>query len=367
MATVYKNITSDNVTSVRTRLHEAVPMTGTILSGVYADSNIKSYAHGMFQSVYDYPYLSSSANHILDITFGMSSNDALYSTVVSQQQKKNNIYNQMAQMLFGYDQTGSILTIDRDGVLTDAISSTNKHLTPLFFSFSRLLTKDEIQKQSFTMEFMVSSGFAEPASTTLRIKVADSGALTNYRINSPMGEYGILYATNSSGAPIDGTAIQQGGASASKVGLVFYQAGIALLDARMFMNTASGGIMSSSVSFTAGGLPITTGLTASTIDTTATKIRNRIYNISFNNTTELNSTIYFCNLDTGEFNYSSNPTYLSSSQMRVKQKPDDPPVAYFTTIGLYSADNELLAVAKLSEPFRKDPSISKQFRVRLDY
>jgi hypothetical protein len=53
--------------------------------------------------------------------------------------------------------------------------------------------------------------------------------------------------------------------------------------------------------------------------------------------------------------------------MVVKQVPSDPPVAYFTTIGLYSADNELLAVAKLSEPFRKDPSISQTFRVRLDY
>jgi hypothetical protein len=53
-----------DVVSTRTLLHEAIPLTGTIVSGTYGDDNIKEYAHGMFQSVYDYPYLSSSANHI---------------------------------------------------------------------------------------------------------------------------------------------------------------------------------------------------------------------------------------------------------------------------------------------------------------
>ena len=41
--------------------------------------------------------------------------------------------------------------------------------------------------------------------------------------------------------------------------------------------------------------------------------------------------------------------------------------AYITTVGLYSADNELLAVAKMSEPLRKDPSNEVTLRVRLDY
>ena len=34
---------------------------------------------------------------------------------------------------------------------------------------------------------------------------------------------------------------------------------------------------------------------------------------------------------------------------------------------IYSADNELLAVAKLSEPLRKDPTNELTLRVRLDY
>jgi hypothetical protein len=34
---------------------------------------------------------------------------------------------------------------------------------------------------------------------------------------------------------------------------------------------------------------------------------------------------------------------------------------------MYSADRELLAVAKLSEPLRKDPNNELTLRVRLDY
>ena len=95
--------------------------------------------------------------------------------------------------------------------------------------------------------------------------------------------------------------------------------------------------------------------------------RYRIFNVQFNNTTELNSTIYFCRANHNEFNYSSNQTYLDGSRIRVKENTTDMPVSYITTVGLYSADNEMLAVAKLSEPLKKDPTNELTLRVRLDY
>ena len=104
-----------------------------------------------------------------------------------------------------------------------------------------------------------------------------------------------------------------------------------------------------------------------TIDDLANSVRNRIQDISFNNTTELNSAVYFCRAHHNEFNYSSNPTYLTGSQLRVKKNVNDPPRSYVTTVGMYSTDNELLAVAKLSEPIRKDPTNEVTLRVRLDY
>ncbi len=108
-------------------------------------------------------------------------------------------------------------------------------------------------------------------------------------------------------------------------------------------------------------------LTGSEISGAACAIRHRIYNIEFQNTTEINSTIYYCRVNHGDFNYSTNPTYTSGSKIVVKDNSTDQPVSYITGIGLYSADNELLAVAKLSEPIKKTPENELTFRVRLDY
>ena len=71
--TQFISFDSGDSTNTKTLLYESIPLTGTVVSGTYADENVKNYTHGMFQSVYDYPYLSSSANHIFDITMGYHS------------------------------------------------------------------------------------------------------------------------------------------------------------------------------------------------------------------------------------------------------------------------------------------------------
>ena len=119
MATIFKTFSSTDIASTRTLLHEAIPITGSIISGTYqrgeggTEENIKNYSHGMFQSVFDYPFLSSSANQIFDVTVGYSS--AISSSAYVQNTKKVNIYNQMAQMLNGYDHTGSIKKFQTSG------------------------------------------------------------------------------------------------------------------------------------------------------------------------------------------------------------------------------------------------------------
>ncbi len=121
------------------------------------------------------------------------------------------------------------------------------------------------------------------------------------------------------------------------------------------------------MAFDTDGTTLTGSLVASEISASATLLRHRIYNLQFNNTIELNSTVYFCRAKHNEFNYSANPTYLSGSQIRVKNQTTDIPISYITSIGLYSADNQLLAVGKFSEPIRKDSNIELTFRTRLDY
>ena len=70
MATSFKTLWEVMYNLLEQSFMKAIPITGTITTGTYNDLNIKNYSHGMFQSVYDYPYLSSSANHIFDITAG---------------------------------------------------------------------------------------------------------------------------------------------------------------------------------------------------------------------------------------------------------------------------------------------------------
>ena len=109
-------------------------------------------------------------------------------------------------------------------------------------------------------------------------------------------------------------------------------------------------------------------LVSGSISGSADSFRHRLQNLQFNNTTEINSTVYFCRASHNKFNYSNNPTYVKLKFYSCEeQQQDNPPIAYITTIGLYNSSNEVLAVAKLSEPLRKDPTNELTLRVRLDY
>jgi len=247
----------------------------------------------------------------------------------------------------------------------------------IFINFSRLLTKDEIKKGSFTMYFhtgVLQNSFGPSAGSTLQT-ASDFGATTDYRINSPAGEYAILYTSS---ATPDTTG-------ESGIGLLYYQAGVAVLTASVFAkssNPPKGGVLAAATSpgastaadFRAPGSTlapsgtISAAMTGATIAANADAFRHRLYSVEFDNTTELNSSIYFCRINHNDYNYSANPTYTNNSKIRVKgEKRKNLPVSYPTTVGLYSADRELLAVAKLSEPLKKDPSTELTLRVRLDY
>jgi len=379
MATTYKKLDREtDIRSVKTKIHEVIPITGSIVSGTYggttvemnSEPNIRTYAHGMFQSVYDYPYLSSSANHLFDLTLGVwpsgtYGQEGGLATVTGSDDKRN-IYQQMAQILVGHDITGNIKPFDHLGAITS--SDAQKFHSALFMPFSRLLVKDEIEKESFSMVFGTSS-HVDPQQTTQTI--SDLKASTQFKSNSPAGEYGILYTGS---AP----------ASEAAVGLIFYQAGVVVLEVDggggggyvtgLAPHVAAGGdeeedamgngFLSSSIH---GLLAVTGAIQSGTIDEFAGEVRRRIQSIEFRNTTELNSTVYFARANANEFNYSSNPTYITSSKIRVKTEKNDAPVSYITTVGLYSADNVLLATAKLSEPLKKSPNTDFTLRVRLDY
>ena len=335
----YKFFTNNDIQSAKESLSEFIPVTGTILSGTYgtwpSDTNVKKFTstHGLFESVYDYPYLSSSANHVMDLTAGVRSGSM---TVVSGATEKNRIYTQMAQTLLGFDVTGTVknFTVNTSSTAIDRA---------VFIPLSRLLIKDEIKLSTVQLTVGTAS-YASPFAGGTKTLSDSDATVSNIYNDSPAGEY--YYLTS-------------GGTT---YGTVFYQAGVVVLNATLF----EGNWVSSS-QITTGTGSSAVGFASASITEIVDSFRRHINNIQFSNNTQLYSTVYNCRIDANEFNFSSNPTYVSGSKIRVKNNVTDKNYSYITTVGMYSDNDELLAVAKLSEPLRNTDAVNYTLSVRLDY
>ena len=76
----------------------------------------------------------------------------------------------------------------------------------------------------------------------------------------------------------------------------------------------------------------------------------------------------FVRAKNSQFNYSSNPSFISGSTGTVLYNNFiNAPQTFVTTIGMYNDENELLAVAKLSKPLIKDFTKEALVRVKLDF
>ena len=89
---------------------------------------------------------------------------------------------------------------------------------------------------------------------------------------------------------------------------------------------------------------------------------------TLNSKEDLSSDFYFCRARNSEYNYSSNPSFISSSTGAIVfDSFINNPTTYITTVGLYNDAQELLAVAKLSRPLEKDFTKELLVRVKLDF
>jgi hypothetical protein len=81
------------------------------------------------------------------------------------------------------------------------------------------------------------------------------------------------------------------------------------------------------------------------------------------------SDFVFCRARNAEFNYSVNPSFsVSASAGSILQNIwVQNPTTYITSVGMYNDNNELLAVAKLSKPLKKDFTKEALIRVKLDF
>ena len=82
----------------------------------------------------------------------------------------------------------------------------------------------------------------------------------------------------------------------------------------------------------------------------------------------LTSDYVFVRVKNSEFNYSTNPSFISGSTGEVVYSNFvNSPQTYLTTVGLYNDNNDLLAVAKMSKPLSKNFTNEALLRLKLDF
>ena len=95
---------------------------------------------------------------------------------------------------------------------------------------------------------------------------------------------------------------------------------------------------------------------------------NEAQPFTINSKEDLSSDYLFCRARNSEFNYSANPSFISSSTGAVLFSSFiQNPTTYITTVGLYNQPGDLLAVAKLSRPLEKNFTKELLVRVKLDF
>lgn len=380
------DVLQNDVSGSTSRKKYAVFVTGGVGPGVTSS---------LFQTVYDSDFTTQTSNAIMDMTVGIfeggateltsrTSTDAmgknLYPSSSLMMREKCEIYKQFAQTLLG----------DATQQFTAPLDSSNvsdKVDVALFLCFKRLFHRDSIKRETFAMRFYQTASFipyetAKDHIPNLNVTsisgsaiYTDVGAATN-KIVAVGGEVGnIVDAAN----------------TANTIGLMFYDRGVALLDLAKI--TSSSQFMSGTVDAMHPAGRIDMGgprseayakskfipdfVVSGSIDNILDHIAacrfqsGSVSAMMFQNVTNINSTLVFCRANADEFNYSSNPTYIDSDNRIVVidegQESVQTAFSFVTSVGLYDASDNCLAVAKVSRPIENNNEKDLSLRVRLDF
>jgi len=432
MAT-FKEISSADVKTSKSALNQLVDIIQEDVSGsatrrsyqvFVTGSGATSVTASLFQTVYDQDYTLQTANPMFDMTVGLwysgttvqtiktgedTAGKLLFPSSSMQMREKVDIYRQYAGKLLGNASQAfySPFQISTDPTLTSADRIDNA----LFLNFKRLFARDKVKRETFAMRFFV-TGVLDGAPTANKTS-AESSIVSAYTGSN-------LFRTTTSGSAIFtdvGAAsskrstfggevgeIVNASNTSQKVGLMFYDAGTAVLDLSKIIfgdQHVSGAISSvignpsisglstnetiigsgSTMATSYGSNPsakfIPDFLTSGSIDDIVDHLASCRFSsgsntaVTFQNITNINSTLLFCRATADEFNYSSNPTYVDSDGRIVVidagQEDTQRGFSFITTVGMYDANDNLLAVAKLSRPIEKNDEKDLTVRIRLDF
>lgn len=184
------------------------------------------------------------------------------------------------------------------------------------------------------------------------------------------GSNGRATTTTSTGQIANGYTVS------GSYGMYLPDIGIILLNANALALTApSGGIGLSLDNINYAINPVTASLYTSSINNNNlfTAISGG-YNTNtskggfqLNSQENISSDYIFCRIKNSEYNYSSNPTFITGSGNLLWPTMVYNPQTFATTVGLYNENNQLLAVAKMSRPLVKDFTKEALIRVKLDW
>lgn len=227
----------------------------------------------------------------------------------------------------------------------------------------------------------LSQNAADPDNNPIDIGLGQTGAAGGasastiesiFEQRDPM--YGVIAGMD------DGAGTDAGSIGAKATGQVFLGVGTQHTDASNFKvseRTASGvsGAANSGVRGPATFYPDL--LVSASIDDIIDHIgytrfsSGSLTGMAFQNTTKIESTIYFCRAEANQFNASNNATWKKSSTDSsgvMIQTEGDTAFTYITTVLLYDdSSDEPVAIAKLNRPIEKNEESEVTVRVRLDF
>jgi hypothetical protein len=419
MAGPYKTINPNDVRVTTSFLNQLVDVVAQDVSSSASASTRRQYqvfvtggvgpgvTSSLFQTVYDQDFSLQTSNPMFDMTIGIfsgSSTVSACSTGVDTNGKLlfNSRSIMMREKISNYRQFAQLLLGDADLQFASPFGDTttaNKLNHTLFLTFKRLFHRDGIKRETFAMKFFQTGTMTnkedpdQPARSTLDV-TSQSGSI----IFTDVGSSQNLEKAQSGGTVGNIVAATN---TARNVGNIFYQQGIVVLDldkvisgSQHVSGTISGVANSTEDDLVAGqvfiGAPndskqsgniaakyIPDLMISGSIDDIINHIASCRFgsdstvSMTFQNETVINSTLYFCRAAPDEFNFSSNPTYTDGNgQINVVQAGQvnqQKPFSFVTTVGLYNAQEALLAVAKMSRPIEKNEEKDVTFRVRLDF
>lgn len=407
---IFKEILPSDIKTARTFLNQLIDVLQEDISGSTSRRKYQSFVTGgvgpgvtssLFQTVYDQDFTLQTANAICDMTVGLRPDGT---TVVSSQTGIDAAGKElfpssslmMREKMDNYRQFASALLGDADGVFTapfDSSDVSDQIDVPMFVAFKRLFSRDQIKRESFAMRFyQTASTYFN--STGVPVETQGNRA-PNLYITSVSGSsiYTDIGASTNKLAAFGGQVgnVVDASNTARTVGLMFYDRGVAVFDLAKITSASqyvSGAIdaihplgtlnLGQTGTQTAGKSKfIPDFVVSASIDNIVDHLAAARFGsgsqtaITFQNVTNINSTLIFCRASADEFNYSSNPTFTDDDNRIVVidagQEDTQQSFTFITSVGMYDANDNLLAVAKLSRPVEKSAERDLTLRVRLDF